>query len=48
MRELYDKIEDNKDVPSYITAQYEQKGRFRYLLDRDGEDAAFDDVSTAT
>ncbi|CAD0090630.1 unnamed protein product [Aureobasidium mustum] len=45
--ELYDKIEDNKDVPSYITAQYEQKGRFKYLLDRDGEDAGFDDVSAA-
>lgn len=45
--ELYDKIQDNKDVPSYISAQYDQKGRFRYLLDRDGEDAGFDDVSTA-
>ncbi|KAH0280929.1 hypothetical protein KCU91_g636, partial [Aureobasidium melanogenum] len=46
--ELYDRIEDNKDVPSYITAQYEQKGRFKYLLNRDGEDAGFDDVSPAT
>lgn len=45
--ELYDKLEDNKDVPSYITAQYEQKGRFKYLLDRDGEDAGFDDVLAA-
>lgn len=45
--ELYDEFEDNKDVPSYITAQYEQKGRFGYLLDRNGEDAGFDDVSTA-
>ncbi|KAH0373809.1 hypothetical protein KCU65_g113, partial [Aureobasidium melanogenum] len=45
--ELYDRIEDNKDVPSYITTQYEQKGRFKYLLNRDGEDAGFDDVSTA-
>ncbi|KAG9856512.1 hypothetical protein KCU98_g1343, partial [Aureobasidium melanogenum] len=46
--ELYDRIEDNKDVPTYITAQYEQKGRFKYLLDRDGEDAGFYDVLTAT
>ncbi|KAK6001622.1 hypothetical protein QM012_002953 [Aureobasidium pullulans] len=45
--ELYDRIEDNPDVPSFITAQFEQKGRFRYLLNRDGEDAGFDDVSTA-
>ncbi|THW07035.1 hypothetical protein D6D24_09751 [Aureobasidium pullulans] len=35
--ELYDKIEDNKD-----------KGRFRYLMDRDREDAGFDDVSNLT
>lgn len=46
--ELYDKIEDNKDVPAYISEQYEQKGRFRYLMDRDREDAGFDDVSNLT
>lgn len=46
--ELYDKIEDNKDVPAYISEQYEQEGRFRYLMDRDGEDAGFNDVSNLT
>jgi beta-1,4-mannosyl-glycoprotein beta-1,4-N-acetylglucosaminyltransferase len=44
--ELYDKVEKNEDVPSFISEQYEKKGRFRYLLDRDGEDAGFEDVAT--
>lgn len=44
--ELYDKIENNKDVPSYILEQFEQQGRFKYLLDRDGVDAGFEDFST--
>jgi len=44
--QLYDRVERNKDVPSYISDQYEKKGRFRYLLDRDGEDAGFEDVAT--
>lgn len=35
--ELYDKVEDQDDVPSYIIAQCEQKGRIRYLLNRDGK-----------
>jgi beta-1,4-mannosyl-glycoprotein beta-1,4-N-acetylglucosaminyltransferase len=46
--QIYDKIEDNKDVPSYISEQYERKGRFRYLLDRDGQDAGFEDVSSVS
>jgi beta-1,4-mannosyl-glycoprotein beta-1,4-N-acetylglucosaminyltransferase len=46
--QIYDKIENNKDVPSYISEQYERKGRFRYLLDRDGQDAGFEDVSSVS
>jgi beta-1,4-mannosyl-glycoprotein beta-1,4-N-acetylglucosaminyltransferase len=44
--ELYDRVDNNKDVPSFISEQYEQKGRFRYLLDRDGENAGFEDGAT--
>ena len=38
--ENYDKVEDNKDVPQYVL---ENNDRFKYLVDRDGEDAAFED-----
>jgi beta-1,4-mannosyl-glycoprotein beta-1,4-N-acetylglucosaminyltransferase len=44
--ELYDKVDNNGDVPSYISEQYAQNGKFRYLLSRDGEDAGFEDVAT--
>ena len=43
--EVYDKVEHNHDVPTYILAQHEQDGRFNYLLDRDGEDAGFEDFA---
>jgi beta-1,4-mannosyl-glycoprotein beta-1,4-N-acetylglucosaminyltransferase len=33
-------------VPSYISEQYERKGRFGYLLNRDGQDAGFEDVKS--
>lgn len=46
--EVYDKVEDNKDIPPYIYEQYASKKRFKYLLDRDGEDAGFEDFSTVT
>jgi len=46
--ELYDKVEGNEDVPPYLSEQYRSKGRFRYLLDRDGEDAGFEDFETVT
>jgi beta-1,4-mannosyl-glycoprotein beta-1,4-N-acetylglucosaminyltransferase len=36
----YDKVEDNRDVPQYVL---ENVDRFKYLVDRDGEDAAFVD-----
>lgn len=38
--EFYDKVEGNKDVPKFIL---ENEHRFKYLLDRDGDDAAFTD-----
>lgn len=44
--ELYDRVERNQDVPSFISEQYEKQGRFRYLIDRDGEDAGFEDAAT--
>jgi beta-1,4-mannosyl-glycoprotein beta-1,4-N-acetylglucosaminyltransferase len=46
--ELYDKVESNEDVPSYVSEQNALKGRFKYLLNRDGEDAGFEDISTVT
>lgn len=42
-REIYDKIEHNEDVPKFILAQNRLNMRFKYLLDRDGEDAGFED-----
>ncbi|KAK5165534.1 uncharacterized protein LTR77_009063 [Saxophila tyrrhenica] len=38
--EVYDKVDNNPDVPSYILTKQEEYG---YLLDRDGQDAAFKD-----
>ena len=38
--QFYDKIEDNRDVPEYVLENAE---KFKYLVDRDGEDAAFVD-----
>ena len=38
--EFYDKVEHNKDVPQLVL---ENSDRFKYLVDRDGEDAAFED-----
>jgi beta-1,4-mannosyl-glycoprotein beta-1,4-N-acetylglucosaminyltransferase len=46
--EIYDRIDDNQDVPAYIRQQYAEKGRFKYMLDRDGEDAGFEDWNTTT
>ncbi|KAM0714720.1 hypothetical protein Q7P37_009737 [Cladosporium fusiforme] len=44
--EYYDKVEDNKDVPPYVLEQFAQSGKFTYLLNRDGINAAFDDFVT--
>jgi beta-1,4-mannosyl-glycoprotein beta-1,4-N-acetylglucosaminyltransferase len=46
--ELYDKVEGNEDIPPYVSEQYLSRNRFKYLLDRDGEDAGFEDFSTVT
>jgi beta-1,4-mannosyl-glycoprotein beta-1,4-N-acetylglucosaminyltransferase len=40
--EYYNKTVNNRDVPAYILSNREQ---YRYLLDRDGEDAAFTDYN---
>lgn len=39
--EVYDKIDGNPDVPKFILKNWQN---YRYLLNRDGEDAAFEDV----
>ena len=36
----YDRVDDNEDVPQYVLKNPE---RFRYLINRDAEDAAFAD-----
>jgi beta-1,4-mannosyl-glycoprotein beta-1,4-N-acetylglucosaminyltransferase len=38
----YDRVEDNKDVPSYLKEEDREK-RFGYMLDRDGVGAGFED-----
>ncbi|KAH6670707.1 glycosyltransferase family 17 protein [Halenospora varia] len=40
--ENYDKVEGNEDIPGWLK---ENRERFGYLLDRDGMDAGFRDVS---
>ena len=40
--QIYDKIEENADVPQYILNNWQS---YRYLLNRDDEDAAFSDVT---
>lgn len=40
--ENYDRVEHNEDVPEYLKSD---RGRWKYLLDRDGENAGFADVS---
>lgn len=40
--EKYDKVEGNEDIPGWVK---ENRDRFGYLLDRDGRDAGFSDVS---
>jgi beta-1,4-mannosyl-glycoprotein beta-1,4-N-acetylglucosaminyltransferase len=44
--ETYVRIDDNQDVPAYIRQQYAEGGRFKYMLDRDGVDAGFEDWNT--
>jgi beta-1,4-mannosyl-glycoprotein beta-1,4-N-acetylglucosaminyltransferase len=37
----YDRVEGNRDLPAYLKGR--EKGKFGYLLDRDGVDAGFVD-----
>lgn len=41
--EIYDRIDHNEDIPAFILEQNRRWMRFRYMLDRDGESAGFDD-----
>ena len=41
--EVYDRVVDNTDVPEYIRREYDERGRFKYLLERDGDGAGFED-----
>ncbi|KAK3626879.1 hypothetical protein LTR56_012719 [Elasticomyces elasticus] len=41
--EIYDMVEHNEDVPEYILRQNSESGKFKYVLNRDGEDAGFED-----
>lgn len=41
----YTRIEGNTDTPFYILEQHQLKGKFGYLLDRDGESAGFQDYT---
>ena len=40
--EKYDRVDDNDDIPRYMK---ENKGKFKYLLDRDDENAGFVDMN---
>lgn len=46
--EVYERIDDNQDVPEFILEQNRAMMRFRYMLTRDGESAGFDDWDTVT
>lgn len=41
--ETYDRVDNNRDIPEYVLDAHERDGRFKYMLDRDGEDAGFED-----
>jgi beta-1,4-mannosyl-glycoprotein beta-1,4-N-acetylglucosaminyltransferase len=46
--QVYDKVGAGQmDVPDYIIEQNKAVGRFKHLLNRDGEDAGFEDWETA-
>lgn len=40
--EVFDRVDGNLDVPGYILRE-ENRGRFAYMLDRDPENANFQD-----
>ena len=42
--EVYDRVEGNGDLPAYLKGEWEGKGRFGWLLDRDGSKGGFVDL----
>jgi hypothetical protein len=44
--EMYDKV-DSADVPLNISEQHGIEGRFKYVINRDGDDAGMEDVGKA-
>jgi beta-1,4-mannosyl-glycoprotein beta-1,4-N-acetylglucosaminyltransferase len=42
-KELYDRIDDNPDVPAYLQTE-ENRKKFAYMLDRDPQNANFQDL----
>lgn len=45
--QTYSRVEANADIPSYISEQHQLKGKFGYLLNRDGGSAGFEDYTAA-
>lgn len=45
--EIYDRVEHIEDVPEFILSQNRLMMRFKYLLERNGEDAGFEDWESA-
>jgi beta-1,4-mannosyl-glycoprotein beta-1,4-N-acetylglucosaminyltransferase len=41
----YSRVDNNQDLPEYLKEQY-AKGRFGYMIDRDGEGAGFEDYKS--
>jgi beta-1,4-mannosyl-glycoprotein beta-1,4-N-acetylglucosaminyltransferase len=41
--EEYDRVEQNEDIPHYVSQQFELHGRFQYMVDRSDEHAGFED-----
>ncbi|EME47912.1 glycosyltransferase family 17 protein [Dothistroma septosporum NZE10] len=46
--ENYDRVEGNRDLPMYILEQCEKRASFKCMMNRDGEDAGFEDWGSAT
>jgi beta-1,4-mannosyl-glycoprotein beta-1,4-N-acetylglucosaminyltransferase len=39
--EVYERVEGNGDLPGYVRGEFEQKGRFGWLVERDGVGGGF-------
>jgi hypothetical protein len=42
--EMYDKVYGSTDVPFYMSDQAGLEGRFKFIINRDGDDAGLEDV----